>query len=101
MSPTQDQLARAIELSSFERLQKKEEETGFKMKPKAAEKFFRKGQVGEWKEVLTPEQIQRIIKDHSQQMARFGYLPKNAGTGLPRPGRPLAQPPRMARSKTS
>ncbi|MCK5748298.1 MAG: sulfotransferase domain-containing protein [Oricola sp.] len=75
MSPTRDQLARAIELSSFERLQQKEEETGFKMKPKAAEKFFRKGEVGEWKDVLTRNQVQRIIQDHGQQMARFGYLP--------------------------
>ena len=78
MTPTRDQLARAIELSSFERLQQKEEETGFKMKPKEAEKFFRKGQVDEWKEVLTRSQVQRIISDHGQQMSRFGYLPGNA-----------------------
>ncbi|MAS05968.1 MAG: sulfotransferase [Ahrensia sp.] len=97
MSPTKDQLARAIELSSFERLQKKEEETGFKMKPKEAEKFFRKGQVDEWKEVLTQGQVEQIIKDHGQQMVRFGYLPKKAGAGPMRPARPFAQAGGMIR----
>ncbi|MBW3098344.1 sulfotransferase domain-containing protein [Pseudohoeflea coraliihabitans] len=78
MNPTPAQLAEAIELSSFERMQKQEEETGFQMKPKTADKFFRKGQVDEWKEVLRRNQVRRIVRDHGQQMARFGYLPAKA-----------------------
>ena len=98
MSPTRDQLARAIELSSFERLQQKEEETGFKMKPKEAEKFFRKGQVDEWKEVLTKRQVQRIVSDHGQQMSRFGYLPANPqGAANKRLNAGAGAPPMMTR----
>ncbi len=31
--------------------------------------------MGQWKEVLTPAQIQRILDAHGEQMQRFGYLP--------------------------
>jgi hypothetical protein len=31
--------------------------------------------VGQWKDVLTPAQIKRIVDAHGEQMARFGYLP--------------------------
>jgi hypothetical protein len=27
-------------------------------------------------EVLTPEQIDRVVRDHGAEMARFGYLPE-------------------------
>ena len=101
MSPTRDQLARAIELSSFERLQQKEEETGFKMKPKEADKFFRKGQVDEWKEVLTTRQVQRIISDHGQQMVRFGYLPGNAQGAANKRPKPAARATPMMTRRTS
>ena len=75
LNPTPAQLKKAIELSSFDRLQKLEQEEGFVEKPKTAEKFFREGRSGQWQEKLTDEQVNRIIAVHGEQMARFGYLP--------------------------
>jgi hypothetical protein len=73
-----EQVRLAIERSSFEQMKSQEEEQGFKEKPKHAERFFREGRAGQWKEVLTSKQIDRIVKDHGEQMARFGYLPSQA-----------------------
>lgn len=75
LSPDPAELQLAIDLSSFDRLQKQEREKGFREKPKAAESFFRSGTADQWKDQLTPAQIDRIVADHHDQMARFGYLP--------------------------
>ena len=75
LSPTPAQLKKAIELSSFDRLKKLEQEEGFVEKPKHAERFFREGRSGQWRDQLTKEQINRIVVAHSEQMRRFGYLP--------------------------
>ena len=75
LSPTPEQLKKAIELSSFDRLKKLEQEEGFVEKPKHAERFFREGRSGQWRDQLTKEQINRIVVAHSEQMRRFGYLP--------------------------
>lgn len=72
--PTADQLRRAIDRSSFDALQKQEAEVGFREKPKSAERFFRKGQMDQWKTELTPAQADRIRSAHHEQMRRFGYL---------------------------
>ena len=31
--------------------------------------------LGQWRDVLTPEQVARIEADHGPVMRRFGYLP--------------------------
>jgi hypothetical protein len=66
---------KAIDWSSFDNLKSQEQEDGFKEKPEHAERFFREGRAGQWKEILTPAQVDRIVKDRGEQMARFGYLP--------------------------
>ena len=71
-----EQLSQAIELSSFERLQKQESEEGFKERPKVAKQFFREGTANQWKHALTRSQIRRIVTAHQVQMRRFGYLPE-------------------------
>ncbi len=73
------QLDRAIELSSFEILQRQEEENGFLEKPEKAERFFRSGTRGQWRDVLSQRQIRRIIRHNRVQMERFGYLPEAFG----------------------
>jgi hypothetical protein len=73
--PSDEQLADAIDRSSFQRLREQEEKAGFKERPDEAERFFRDGRAGQWKEVLTPAQIARIVDAHKEQMERFGYLP--------------------------
>ncbi len=76
LMPSKEQLLRAIELSSFERLQKQESKEGFKERPEVAKKFFRQGKANQWQHVLTRSQIRRIIAAHQVQMRRFGYLPE-------------------------
>ena len=44
-----------------------------RVKPKKAERFFRKGQPDQWKTELTQAQIDRIVSVHGKQMRRFGY----------------------------
>ncbi len=76
LNATPRQLKKAVERSSFARLQAQEKEKGFRERPPTAdENFFREGRAGQWKEVLTPAQIDRIVRDHGEQMQRFGYLP--------------------------
>jgi hypothetical protein len=75
LDPTPTQLALALERSSFANLRDQEEKHGFKEKSKKASRFFREGRAGQWKDVLTQTQIDRIVSDHTQQMTRFGYLP--------------------------
>jgi hypothetical protein len=73
--PGDGELADAIRRSSFEQLQEQEEKDGFRERPEKAKRFFREGRAGQWKEVLSPAQIKRIVDAHGEQMARFGYLP--------------------------
>ena len=77
LKPSPEQLREAIDLSSFDKLQKQEEETGFREKPEKAEKFFRAGTSGQWKKELTEAQTEQIIADHGPQMKRFGYIPND------------------------
>ena len=75
LKPGSAQLARAIELSSFERLKAQEAEKGFREKPKASGQFFRRGEAGQWREDLSAAQTERIVARHRAQMARWDYLP--------------------------
>jgi hypothetical protein len=74
IAPTDAELAAAIDLSSFDRLRRQEEEAGFREKPKGADRFFRRGQAGEWREKLTRRQVRRIVAAHGEEMSRFGYV---------------------------
>lgn len=68
-------LEKAIRFSSFDELKAQEKKHGFHEKPISAESFFRKGQAGDWRNTLTPEQVERIVNAHRTVMERFGYLP--------------------------
>ena len=73
---TPRQLKKAIERSSFARLQAQEKERGFRERPQNADQnFFREGRAAQWKSVLTSIQVDRIVRDHGELMQRFGYLP--------------------------
>ena len=67
----------AVEASSFEKLQRQEKEEGFKEKSPSSEMFFRKGEVGSWREELTEKQAGRVIQNHREIMERFGYIGAN------------------------
>ena len=68
-----ERLARALEMSRFERLQSQEDAVGFKERPTESGRFFRRGKTNGWRDELTPEQIEKIIAAHGQVMNRLGY----------------------------
>jgi Sulfotransferase domain len=74
LSPTAAQLREAIVRCSFTRLQSQERQNGFVEKPAMSQRFFREGRADQWKELLTPAQIARIVEGHAENMRRFGYL---------------------------
>jgi aryl sulfotransferase len=67
-------LEKALNFSSFERLQAMEHHSGFKERPATAETFFRKGAVGDWRNILNVDQTTQLTSVHREVMRRFGYL---------------------------
>ena len=75
LKPPRNRLKKAIANSSFRALRKQEEKHGFIERSKFT-RFFREGREGQWREVLTPEQVSTIVAHHREQMQRFDYVPK-------------------------
>lgn len=67
-------LQQAIEFSSFDLLQKQEAQQGLAMKQATAKSFFRKGNIEDWRNILSNQQTENIIKTHFTTMQRLGYL---------------------------
>jgi hypothetical protein len=68
-------IEKAIRLSSFQVLKEQERRHGFRERPKGVAAFFREGKAGQWRKILTREQVAAVVSVHREQMARFGYLP--------------------------
>lgn len=64
----------AIENSSFTKVKGQEKESGFREKKPGSSSFFRKGEVGSWREKLSPKQVHEVIQHHGKVMKRLGYL---------------------------
>lgn len=69
----ENRLHSAVEACSFQNLRSQEEASGFPEKPPAAEKFFRVGRAGAWRDFLTPKQAGSIAQSHAKAITRFGY----------------------------
>ncbi len=74
MTEDRAKIERALAFSSLEELQRQERAEGFRGALAPDRPFFRKGEVGSWREVLTDAQVARIIRGHREVMLRFGYL---------------------------
>jgi len=68
-----DRLEMAVEGTSFENMQKIEEEHGFPEKSQHQERFFRKGTHGGWREDLSDDQVRTLEEDHGLLMEKLGY----------------------------
>jgi len=68
------QIAKAIDLSTFDKLQRQETERGFNGRSVKADRFFAIGKAGTWREALTAAQVERIVSAHGKTMKQFGYL---------------------------
>lgn len=66
---------RAMQHASFKSLASIERRDGFLEASSKTARFFRVGSANQWREVLSREQVRRIIEDHKGQMKRFAYLP--------------------------
>ncbi len=75
-------------MSSFAVLARQEDERGFNEGPNTAETFFRKGEAGEWKQVLSKQQAADVAAAHGPMMMRFGYVGEECGVrvGMPQAG---------------
>jgi hypothetical protein len=76
IDPPRARLEKAIKLSSFRVLKEQEKRHGFIERSKFSQSFFREGKAGQWRGILTRAQAERIVNDHREQMARFGYIPE-------------------------
>ncbi len=71
-------IRKAVAFSSFSELQRQEKDKGFRERSvNAPGNFFRRGEVGSWREELPYDLAQRLIDTHGESMRRFGYLDEN------------------------
>jgi hypothetical protein len=73
-TPAEEQIAEAIALSSFDKIQKQEADAGFRERSPKADRFFASGKAGGWRNKLTEAQADAIVAAHRNSMIRFGYI---------------------------
>lgn len=76
MVKTEEEIARALECSSFTTLKEMESQGGFREKPAHSGSFFREGKTGAGRNILTQGQVEMIVAKHRDVMQLFGYLDK-------------------------
>ena len=64
----------ALVRTTFDRLRSDEDEQGFESRSSYQERFFRRGQAGGWRDVLTEDQAARVEADHGDMMRACGYM---------------------------
>ncbi len=75
-----ERIGRAMRHASFQTLAGIERRDGFiEASEKSDARFFRIGRAHQWRQVLTREQIGRVVDRHREQMQRFRYIPPGYG----------------------
>jgi len=70
-----DRVCRAVQATTFDKLQQHEAQNGFREKhQRSTDQFFREGKAGGWKGRLTRAEAQSIEDQHGEVMGRLGYL---------------------------
>jgi Sulfotransferase domain len=69
-----DRVRKAVAFSRFEEVRQQERKHGFNERMPRSRSFFRKGEAGSWRGVLSDAVVARIVRDHAEVMRRFGYL---------------------------
>jgi hypothetical protein len=69
-----DQLAAAVERSSFAHLRAQEDVEGFREARSRTARFFRNGAKDGWRQELPEALAESIVASHGEVMGRFGYL---------------------------
>jgi hypothetical protein len=67
-------LQAALSATAFDELRAQEAHEGFLERHRTAQVFFRRGEVGGWRDELSESQAQRLIADHGPMMQSLGYL---------------------------
>lgn len=72
---SEQEIKRAVTFADFTQLRQQELDKGFREapRPQAGGNFFRRGEVGCWRDELTAEQVARIESEHAPMMRRLGY----------------------------
>lgn len=70
----EDTVRRAVAWSAFDEARRQEDAEGFVERPAGAERFFRRGQPGSWRDEMSEVQAARLVDRHHALMRRFDYL---------------------------
>ena len=71
---SEERLHNAVARTRFSKLQRIEQEQGFRERRPNQARFFRQGKAGGWRDYLTPDQVRHICSAHAPMMMRLGYL---------------------------
>ena len=74
---SKEQIIAAIQAVEFDKLKNLEDKKGFKEKPTHTKNFFRKGEVGGWRNEITTEQANLLINRHFYTLLELGYIDEN------------------------
>lgn len=69
-----ERLKRAIRHSSFRVLAEQERKGGFVERSRNADRFFRKGGIGTYRQELSDDLIAMLVERHRPMMTELGYL---------------------------
>ena len=70
-----ERLDRAIRFSSFADLALEEDKSTLASSSGHPKKVLRVGKSDQWRDILSADQVRRVVDRHGAQMERFGYIP--------------------------